>query len=87
MHILMVTIIGLVVLGLAVGIARLLDRPPADGAQAFIWLWLAASLANGAYGYFGHDIPLINEVGAFIVIFGVPAAAAWYLSGRRASTT
>jgi hypothetical protein len=85
-HILMVTIIGLVVLGLAVGIARLLNRQPADGAQVFIWLWLAASLVNGAYGYFGHDIPLLNEVGAFIVIFGVPAGAAWYLSRRRAST-
>jgi hypothetical protein len=27
-------------------------------------------------------IPVINEVGAFIPIFGVPAAIAWYLAYR-----
>jgi hypothetical protein len=81
----MLTIAGLVVLGIVVGIARWLDKRTADGAQAFIWLWLAASLINSGYGYFGHNIPLINEVGAFIIIFCVPAAAAWYLSRRLRS--
>jgi hypothetical protein len=85
MVIITLTIIGFVVLGVVVGITRLLNKQPADGAQAFIWLWLVASLINGAYGYFGHNIPLINEVGAFIVIFGVPAGAAWYLSKRSKS--
>jgi len=28
-------------------------------------------------------IPLINEVGAFIPIFGIPAAVAWYLAYRH----
>jgi hypothetical protein len=28
-------------------------------------------------------IPLLNEIGAFIPIFGVPAAVAWYLSRRH----
>jgi hypothetical protein len=78
----MLTVIGLVVLGIAVGIARLLNKQPADGAQVFIWLWLLASIINAGYGFFGHNVPLINEVGAFIVIFGVPAAVAWYLSKR-----
>jgi hypothetical protein len=66
-------------------IARLFNRQPADGAQAFIWLWLAASIINAGYGFFGHNIPLINEVGAFVVVFGVPAAVAWYLSRKFAS--
>jgi hypothetical protein len=78
----MLTIIGLVVLGVAVGIARLLNKQPADGAQAFIWFWLLASIINAGYGFFGHNVPLINEAGAFIVIFGAPAAVAWYLSNR-----
>jgi hypothetical protein len=85
MVILILTITGLVVLAVVVGIAKLLHKQPADGAQAFIWLWLVASLINGAYGFLGHNIPLINEVGAFVVIFGVPAAAAWYLSRRLRS--
>jgi hypothetical protein len=31
-------------------------------------------------------IPLLNEVGAFIPIFGVPALVAWYLSRRPGET-
>jgi hypothetical protein len=27
-------------------------------------------------------IPLINEIAAFIPIFGIPAAAAWFLAYR-----
>ena len=42
-------------------------------------MWLAASLLNGAVGMFRNGIPLINEIGAFIPIFGIPAAVAWYL--------
>jgi hypothetical protein len=29
-------------------------------------------------------IPMLNEIGAFIPIFGVPALVAWYLSRRFA---
>jgi hypothetical protein len=45
-------------------------------------VWLVASMLNGAVGLFGANIPLINEIAAFIPIFGIPAAAAWYLSQR-----
>ena len=42
-----------------------------------------ASLLNGAVGVFRAGIPLINEIGAFIPIFGIPAAIAWYLAYRH----
>jgi hypothetical protein len=53
-----------------------------DGAVIFVWVWLAASVVNGAVGVIYANIPLVNEIAAFIPIFGIPAAAAWYLSRR-----
>jgi hypothetical protein len=84
-HILVFTAIGLLVLAAFLLVARLLSRSGqgVDGAQPFIWVWLMASLANGAVGVLQAGIPLLNEIGAFIPIFGVPAAAAWYLSRRK----
>ena len=81
-HIIGVTILGLVGLAVFWFGFRMFGRPSAAGARMFIWAWLAASLLNGAAGVFWHGIPLINEVGAFIPIFGIPAAAAWYLGYR-----
>ena len=48
----------------------------------FIWVWLVAAILNGAVGVLRAGIPLINEIGAFIPIFGIPAAIAWYLAYR-----
>jgi hypothetical protein len=83
-HILMFTVFGLVVLALFLFMARLIrSRGHAvDGASAFIWVWLLASVANGAVGVLQAGIPLMNEIAAFLVIFGIPAAVAWYLSRR-----
>ena len=58
-------------------------KPRATGAALFIWVWLVASILNGAVGVFRAGIPLINEIGAFIPIFGIPAAIAWYLAYRH----
>ena len=82
MHILVFTVVGLLVLAAFVLVARLISRSghAVDGARPFIW---AASLANGAVGVLQAGIPLLNEIGAFIPIFGVPAAVAWYLSRRK----
>lgn len=89
MHILTLVVIGLVVLAAFVLGAWLLNRSgpgrPIDGARYFIWVWLLASVINGLVGVFQANIPVINEVGAFIPIFGVPAAIAWYLSHRQRS--
>jgi hypothetical protein len=84
MHILMVVGFGLAGLTAFVVIARMINASGRtfDGARIFIWVWLVASLLNGAVGVFAAKIPLINEIAAFIPIFGIPAAAAWYLSQR-----
>ena len=62
--------------------STLIGRARATGAALFIWVWLVASILNGAVGVFRAGIPLINEIGAFIPIFGIPAAVAWYLAYR-----
>jgi hypothetical protein len=84
LHILMVVAFGLVALAGFVLAASLLNRTgwAVDGAYAFIWVWLVASLVNGAVGILYVGIPLINELAALVPIFGIPAGAAWYLSRR-----
>ena len=83
MHIVIVTSGGLIALAAFYFGARLFGWAPATGAVVFIWAWLAASLLNGAVGVLRAGIPILNEVGAFVLIFGIPAAAAWYLAYRH----
>lgn len=92
MHILMWTAAGLVLLAAFVVIAALVNKSragaPLDGAWIFIWVWFAAALANGYNGWAHHDIPLVNEIAAFVPVFGIPAGLAWFWSRRgRASST
>ena len=82
-HILTVVVFGLVALAAFYFGAGLLHRSGRTGAWLFIWVWLAASLLNGAVGVARAGIPVLNEIGAFIPIFG-PAALAWYLAYRHA---
>jgi hypothetical protein len=84
MHVVMLVVFGLIGLTALVVIARMINASGRafDGARIFIWVWLLASLLNGAVGVFAAKIPLVNEIAAFIPIFGIPAAAAWYLSQR-----
>ena len=83
MHIAMSVAFGLIALAVFYFGARLVQRSGQAGAAVFIWVWLVAALVNGAVGVLQAGIPLLNEIGAFIPIFGVPAAAAWYLSRRH----
>ena len=83
MHILTVVVFGLVALAVFFFGARLFNRSGQTGAVTFVGVWLIASILNGAVGVMRAGIPLINELGAFIPIFGIPAAAAWYLATRR----
>lgn len=79
MHMVMVVVVGLILLAGFVGVSWLMNKPAqgGPGAGIFIWFWLAAAFANAAVGVFRAGIPLLNEIGAFIPIFGIPAAAAW----------
>ena len=82
MHIVIVVIGGLAGLAAFWFGYRMFGRPPARGAVLFIGVWLIASVLNAAVGVLQAGIPLINEIGALIPIFGIPAAAAWYLARR-----
>jgi|GEM_PF-945679 len=86
MHILTLVLLGLAVLGFFIGVGVLINRRrpgyPIDAPRLFIWIWLPAALINSAVGYLQVGIPLINEIGAFAVIFGIPAGMALYLSRR-----
>ena len=86
MHILMLIVLGHLVLAafMAAGLINR-DGNTVDGARPFIWVWLLISIANGVVGVVQAGIPVLNEIGAFIPIFGVPAAVAWYLSRRHQS--
>lgn len=87
MHVLILIAVGHLLLAVFVLVAALINRRgnTVDGARQFIWVWLLASIANGVLGVLQAGIPLVNELAAFIPIFGVPAAVAWYLSRRHGS--
>jgi len=51
MHIVIVVIGGLAGLVAFYFGYRMFRRPPAAGAALFIWVWLIASLLNGAVAY------------------------------------
>ena len=80
MYMLIAVGVGLIVLaGFYFG-TGLSGRRRESGAFAFIWVWLIAALLNSAVGVSRAGIPLVNEIGAFIPIFGIPALVAFLLS-------
>lgn len=81
MHILTFVVIGIALLAVMHYGPRFANMS-FDGARYFIWAWLIISVLNGLYGHFRAGIPAINEIGAFVPIFGIPAALAWYLMRR-----
>jgi hypothetical protein len=83
MHIAMLVAAGLVGLAAFYFGANLMGRTREQGAARFIWIWLAASTLNAAVGVTQAGIPLVNEIGALIPIFGIPAGIAWYLAYRH----
>ncbi len=82
MHIVIVTVCGLIALGMFYVGARVFGWPGASGAALFIWAWLAAAILNGAVGVLRAGSTLINEIGSCVSIVGIPAAIAWYLAYR-----
>ncbi len=86
MHTLRITVIGLILLSLFVFVAAQLNqrktRAPVDGARVFVWIWLAASIVNFFIGVFVAGYSVLTELAVHVVVFGVPAGAAWFLSRR-----
>jgi hypothetical protein len=89
MHILMLVVFGFIALAVFVAGASMFNRRGGslNGAEIFIVVWLVAALVNSVVGVVYAGSPLLNEAGAFVVIFGLPAAVAWYLSRRYKATS
>lgn len=84
MHMMNVTLAGLAALFLFVLVSRLANRDGggAGGARIFIWVWLVAAAANGIVGVVRAGISPLVEIGVFFVVFGIPAASAWFAARR-----
>lgn len=88
MHTLMVIAGGFVLLGLSLAAARLFGAPGSAGlvqaVKAFIGLWLTCAAINMWVGVTRAGYTVGQEAPIFLVVFGVPAAAAllvgWWLS-------
>jgi hypothetical protein len=73
---------GLIIGALFLFAGRLLGRGPetlALGAKLFIALWFIAAAANLWIGVAKAGYSFMEELPIFLVIFGVPAAAAGFL--------
>lgn len=79
MRTLVLILIGLIVLALMTGLSRPARRPQV--ALVFVGLWLVACAINLAVGL-SHGYTLGEELGIHLLLFGVPAAAAWFVRGR-----
>jgi hypothetical protein len=91
MHTLRITLIGLILLSLFVFVAAQINqrknRPAVDGAYLFIWVWLVVSIANFCVGIFIAGYSVLTELGVHVIVFGLPAGVAWFLSRKfRAKT-
>jgi hypothetical protein len=78
---------GLVIGALFLFSGRILGRGPetlALGAKLFIPLWFIAAAANLWMGVAKAGYSFMEELPIFLVIFGVPAAAAGFLWWRYA---
>lgn len=82
MHTLMWVVSGLIALGIFVLAAVLLGRSIADGARVFLLPWLAASVVNMLLGLYWANVPFGIELPMLVVVFGVPAAVAWFVAKR-----
>ena len=82
MHTLTMVLGGLLALGVFVLAAVLLGRSAGAGARVFLWPWLAASLVNMLLGVYWANVPFSVELLVLVVVFGVPAALAWYVARR-----
>ena len=87
MHTLRLTLTGLILLSVFVFVAAQINqrkgRTAVDGAWIFIWVWLVVSTLNFFVGVFVAGYSVAMEVGVHVVVFGLPAGVAWYLSRRR----
>ena len=88
MHTLRMILIGFVVLAIFVAVASAINKRggrQVNGARAFIWVWLIASVINMGVGVVSAGVPVHIELGVLAAVFGLPALAAWVLARKRRS--
>lgn len=81
MHTVIVLIIGFALLAGCVFVARFLSGPEsrADATLVFLPLWFIGAVVNMYIGVTQGGFPIFEEVGMFVIVFGIPAATALYL--------
>jgi hypothetical protein len=81
MHTVIVLIIGFALLAACVFVGRFLGGPEsgADATLVFLPLWFVGAVVNMYIGVAQAGYPLFEEVGMFVIVFGLPAAAALVL--------
>ena len=86
MHTVRLTMIGLVLLSVFLFVAAQINarkgKGTVDGAYLFIWVWLVVSVVNFSVGVFVANYSVTTELAVHVVVFGLPAGVAWYLSRR-----
>lgn len=90
MHTLRLTVIGLVLLSVFVFVAAQINQhkgKAVDGARIFILVWLAVAAFNFVIGVVVAGYSIATEILVHVIVFGVPAATAWYLSSRFRRST
>jgi hypothetical protein len=87
MHTLRLTLIGLILLSVFVFVAAQINqrnnRRGVNGARIFIGVWLVVSTLNFIVGVVVAGYSVATEVAVHVVVFGLPAGVAWYLSRKR----
>jgi len=91
MHTLMLTSGGLILLFAFILVANSINKrksaPTVNGPRIFIWFWLAVSIINFCVGVFVAGYSVVSEIIVHIVVFGLPAGVAWFLSRRFGAKT
>lgn len=87
MHMLMMTVLGLVLLAAFWFVGRQLNaragRQVVNGPRLFLPVWLAVSVYNGYVGVTKAGYSVQAELLVHIVVFGLPAAVAIFLMMRK----
>lgn len=83
MHTIMVILGGLLLLALTALLARVLDRPIRGLVPYFFAVWFVCAAVNMWIGIEYAGYTFIEELPIFLVIFGLPAAAALLLARKH----
>jgi ABC-type iron transport system FetAB permease component len=83
--------IGLVLLSVFVFVAAQVNArkgsKTVDGAFWFLWVWLVVSVLNFCVGVLLANYSVLTEIAVHVIVFGLPAGVAWYLSRRLRAKT